>query len=31
MNPYTFVPMRREFAATIVGTWKYEGEYAIYD
>ena len=28
---YTFVPMSREFASTIVHTWKYENEYSIYD
>ena len=28
---YTFVPMNREFASTIVNTWKYENEYSIYD
>ncbi|NJC97520.1 MAG: N-acetyltransferase [Anaerolineales bacterium] len=28
---YTFVPMSREFASTIINTWKYENEYSIYD
>lgn len=28
---YTFVPMSRKFASTIVNTWKYENEYSIYD
>jgi len=28
---YTFVPMSREFASTIVNTWKYKNEYSIYD
>lgn len=28
---YTFVPMNREYASTIVDTWKYEKEYSIYD
>ena len=28
---YIFVPMNREYAATIVDTWKYEQEYSIYD
>ena len=28
---YTFVPMNKEYAATIVDTWKYEDEYSIYD
>jgi ribosomal-protein-alanine N-acetyltransferase len=28
---YNFVPMSREFASTIVNTWKYENEYSIYD
>ncbi len=28
---YTFIPMNQEYAAAIVGTWKYGGEYAIYD
>lgn len=28
---YTFVPMNREYASTIVDTWKYENEYSIYD
>jgi len=31
MNYYNFVPMNREYAATIVDTWKYENEYSIYD
>ena len=28
---YDFAPMNREYAATIVDTWKYEKEYSIYD
>ena len=28
---YTFVPMNKEYATTIVDTWKYENEYSIYD
>jgi ribosomal-protein-alanine N-acetyltransferase len=28
---YFFVPMNQEYASTIVDTWKYENEYAIYD
>lgn len=28
---YFFVPMTAEFAGIIVNTWKYEGDYAIYD
>lgn len=31
MNLYTFVPMNRKYATTIVDTWKYEKEYSIYD
>ncbi len=31
MNQYIFVPMNKEYASTIVDTWKYENEYAIYD
>jgi ribosomal-protein-alanine N-acetyltransferase len=27
----TFVPMNQKYASTIVDTWKYENEYAIYD
>jgi [ribosomal protein S18]-alanine N-acetyltransferase len=28
---YSFVPMTRGYASTIVETWKYEDEYSIYD
>jgi [ribosomal protein S18]-alanine N-acetyltransferase len=28
---YNFVPMNREYASTIVETWKYQKEYSIYD
>jgi ribosomal-protein-alanine N-acetyltransferase len=28
---YTFVPMNKEYAASIVDTWKYQNEYSIYD
>ena len=28
---YSFVPMNRAYASTIVDTWKYEQEYSIYD
>jgi ribosomal-protein-alanine N-acetyltransferase len=28
---YTFVPMNKEYATTIVTSWKYENEYSIYD
>ncbi len=28
---YSFVPMNREYATRIVDTWKYPGEYSIYD
>jgi ribosomal-protein-alanine N-acetyltransferase len=28
---YTFVAMTQEYATTLVDTWKYENEYAIYD
>lgn len=28
---YNFIPMNREYASTIVETWKYQKEYAIYD
>lgn len=28
---FTFVPMNREYASVIVDTWKYEGDYSIYD
>lgn len=28
---YIFVPMNREYASTIVNTWKYQKEYSIYD
>lgn len=28
---YSFVPMNRAYASTIVDTWKYEKEYSIYD
>jgi len=28
---YSFVPMNREYASTIVDMWKYEKEYSIYD
>lgn len=28
---YTFVPMTKAYATTLVDTWKYENEYAIYD
>lgn len=32
MNPnYTFVPMTQEYATSMVNTWRYAGEYAIYD
>lgn len=31
MDDYNFVPMNREYAFTIVDTWKYENEYSIYD
>jgi ribosomal-protein-alanine N-acetyltransferase len=31
MTKYNFVPMNREYASTIVNTWKYEGEYSIYN
>lgn len=28
---FDFVPMNKEYASVIVDTWKYEGEYSIYD
>jgi ribosomal-protein-alanine N-acetyltransferase len=28
---YNFIPMNREYASTIVETWKYQKEYSIYD
>jgi hypothetical protein len=28
---YIFIPMNKEYATTIVDTWKYENEYSIYD
>lgn len=28
---YTFVPMNKTYAAEIVGNWKYEGDFTIYD